>query len=342
MDEFEIENAKPYQRGDGEAVMLMQGIVGDDGPITTKMMHRVEQWAAERGVKRMVMRMNSEGGDPAEAMAVCDIIKQSGLEYECDIYGMCASAATLIALSCKKVRMSASSQFMVHHPFGFITGELEDLEAGVEKFRTVREQAFSIYAQKTGKTVEQLMAEHTHAKWYTAQEALDYGFIDEIIVPNKEDPEDFVEDDPRDAVKVEEEKTVIEQRYNQRGLMSGRTFQRIAASFGFKLGVSDEDAGKKDLKRMTEHQREVIARLKAERDGAHEAARKASAEAQMLSQNMDEEVAARVAKREAEIRAEMGVLPGDLPKPDTLGTPEKLNFKGKTLGEMMRMAHDAQ
>ena len=342
MEEFEIENDKPYQTADGEAVMLMQGIVGDGGDITTKRLHSIEQWASSRRIKRMRMRMNSEGGDPSEAMAVCDIIKQSPIDYECEIYGMCASAATLIALACKKVRMSASSQFMVHHPFGFIAGELEDLEAGVEKFRKVREQAFAIYAQKTGKSVEQLMADHAHAKWYTAQEALDYGFIDEIIVPIKEDPEEFVADEPVDSVKVEEEKTVIEQRYNQRGLMSGRTFQRIAASFGFKLGASDEDTEKKDLKRLTEHQREVISRLKAERDGAHDAARKAAAEAQQMSQHMEEEVAARVSKREAEIRAEMGVLPGDLPKPETLGSPEKLNFKGKTLGEMMRMAHDAQ
>ena len=97
-----------------------------------------------------------------------------------------------------------------------------------------------------------------------------------------------------------------------------------------------------NMKHTIERQREMVTRLQAERDGAQEAARKATAEAQRMSQRMDEEVAARVSKREAEIRAEMGVLPGDLPKPDTLKTPEKINFKGKTLGEMMRMAHDAQ
>lgn len=341
MEEFEIE--RPYVTADGVGVLMMQGVVGEVTGIDTRRLHKIEQWAAERGITRIALRMNSEGGDPLEAMAMCDLIRQSGVSYECEVYGLCASAATLIALACKKVRMSASSQFMVHHPFGFIAGELEDLEEGVERFRKVREQAFSLYAEKTGKAVEQLMADHAHAKWYTAQEALEYGFIDEIIEPERAETEaegDQLKPEPGEV--IEEEKVVIEQRFQSRGLMSAATFQRIASACGFKLGKTPEEKELEGLKRQLGQQRETITRLQAERDGAQAAEKKAAQEARDMSQRMEAEVAARVAKREAEIRAEMGVLPGDLPKPETLKTPEKINFKGKTLGEMMRMAHDAQ
>jgi hypothetical protein len=249
----------------------------------------------------------------------------------------------LIALACKKVRMSASSQFMVHHPFGFIAGELEDLEEGVERFRKVREQAFALYAEKTGKTVEQLMAEHAHARWYTAQEALEYGFIDEIIEPERDEPEaEGGELKPEPVEVAEEEKIVIEQRFQSRGLMSAATFQRIAAACGFKLGKTPEEKELEGLKRQLGQHRATITRLQAERDGAKAAEKKAAAEAREMSARMEAEVAERVAKREAKLRAELALPVDKLPKPEDLEQPKKLDFSGKSMGEMLRMVAAAQ
>lgn len=102
------------------------------------------------------------------------------VEVVAEIRGYCCSAATLVALACSRVEMTPSSSFMVHEPKGGCYGTLADWEAGMVHFRQLRERILQIYAEKTGKPVEEVEQQMVSTSWLTAAQALEGGWIDAI------------------------------------------------------------------------------------------------------------------------------------------------------------------
>jgi hypothetical protein len=263
-------------------------------------------------------------------MAIIDMMRASKLELEAEIFGLCASAATLVALACKRVRMSAHSQFMVHHPYGFLAGSLEDMEAGLEIFRQMRQQAFDLYATRTGKDAETIMADHDHDVWYTAQQALDYGFIDEIIgaADDADKPEENTPEPAADQPEPAE-------MYAQRGLLNSAAVAKILSWCGLRTPAQRAEENRlAALSQQVETLRAEMNALRAERDGAAENARRAEEEAQAMEARITE----RVAKAIAADRASLAVNPADLPAPQTSLASKNSALSGKSVNELLEIA----
>lgn len=139
------------------------------------------EYHKEHGCTRIVCRINSPGGEVVEGMAIYDVLRACGLPVRTEVIGSCASAATCVALAGDTVAMTAGSQWMVHHPIFAYSGTVEEEEKVLEYARSVRERVFELYAAKTGKTAAQVMDDHKVAVYYTAEQAREYGFIDEVI-----------------------------------------------------------------------------------------------------------------------------------------------------------------
>lgn len=126
------------------------------------------------------LRINSPGGDVFEARTIATALKQSGKTVIAHIDGLCASAATYVALAASSVEMAQGSFFMIHQAWSGIIGnsdELRDLAALLDK---VDDSIIADYVSKSGKdaeSIKQMMAAET---WMTAQEALDFGFVDSV------------------------------------------------------------------------------------------------------------------------------------------------------------------
>lgn len=289
----------------GRAIVSLNGDIGRWG-FSPEAWDGIESWCQENSVARVTMRINSPGGNLADAMSIIDRMQASGLELEAEVFGLCASAATLVALACKRVRMSWHSHFMVHHPFGIIAGTLEDMETGLEVFKTYRAQAFAMYAEKTGKPAEQIMEEHAHDVWYSAEQAVAYGFVDEIIGAAAE------EDEPEEEEPVEDE-TSATAMYANRGLLGSAALAKLMSWCGIRPSArkQEDDRVAALQARVDSLQADMVA-LKAERDGAAATAAAAEAEAQLCEERIRERVAAAV----AEDRARMAVTPATLPAPE--------------------------
>lgn len=144
----------------------------------------------KEGCKRLVIRINSGGGDVQEAMAMYDTLKAlKGFEVVAEIRGYCCSAATLVALACQRVTMTPNSSFMVHEPRGGCYGTISDWEAGLVHFRQLRDKILEIYATRTGKPVDEVERQMSATSWLTAQQALDGGWIDAIAGADAEPQE---------------------------------------------------------------------------------------------------------------------------------------------------------
>lgn len=163
---------------DGSAVLELMDEIGAWG-------YRVNNFSTAlesvKDASHVTLRINSPGGEVVEAFAIADLIRNSGKTVHAEVYGMCASAATLIALACDEVHMAENARWMVHEPQFGLSGTLAELENMLPTFTTLRADIYNIYATRTGKTAEQLMADHEQDRWYTAKEALDYGWVNGII-----------------------------------------------------------------------------------------------------------------------------------------------------------------
>jgi ATP-dependent protease ClpP protease subunit len=193
----------------------------------------------------------SEGGTVAEATAVYDFVRVNNYNVTTSVYGYAASAATVLALCGRRVRMGQSAIWMVHSPYFYEFVPVEDVKSGkafeagykrpemngeekqemviVKRIETTFQAIIAdIYARKTGGTREEMLelmrlGDDTN-KLYNAEETLALGFIDEILV-----------DATATAAAFMNQFT-----YNKTNLMN--LFARMAAMFGQKPEETTEDA----------------------------------------------------------------------------------------------------
>lgn len=133
--------------------------------------------------ENITLRINSVGGDVQEGIAIGNLIKSYGVPTTAYIDSLCASIATVIAVSCDKVVMASNASFMIHNPsvglFDAMTAsDLRQVAAALDSMTKSIKQT---YLDKGLKIDEKKLGELMDAEtWLTADEALEYGFIDEI------------------------------------------------------------------------------------------------------------------------------------------------------------------
>lgn len=148
---------------------------------------------------KICVRINSNGGDvfAANAIAVAlEEAKANGKTVTCKIDGICASAAVRIALACEKISISNGAYMMIHKPMNVLWGyyNADDMRSLAETLDTIQNGIVSCYAERTGlpeKECSKLMDKET---WFTAKEAVEKGFADEILFIDGENEDDETEE----------------------------------------------------------------------------------------------------------------------------------------------------
>lgn len=146
--------------------------------------------------KPVNMRISSLGGSLAHGLDIRQQLVDHG-NVTAYLYGMVASAATIIATGAKKVCISKYCLFLVHKVSNYVSawGQynaddlarlIEDLEKNKAENDKIDRVLAQMYAQKTGKSVDEILDVLTKNAWMTAQEAKDWGFVDEIIEGDEE------------------------------------------------------------------------------------------------------------------------------------------------------------
>jgi ATP-dependent Clp protease protease subunit len=131
----------------------------------------------------VLLNINSPGGDVFEARAMQAIVANYKGKVTGVIAGVCASAATYLALACDEVKMMDGSLFMIHNSWTIAMGDKNDLAETGALLDKIDGTIASDYVARTGKKPEEITALMDATTWFTAQEALDAKFID-AIEPN--------------------------------------------------------------------------------------------------------------------------------------------------------------
>lgn len=138
------------------------------------------------GVKELEVRVTSYGGCLYSALAIYDALEAArgaGVQVTGRVYGVAASAATIILMGCERIELTEKSELMIHEPATCIYGKVSELQADVDSLRGAWARMCDIYAARTGKTVAEIVAAHTGDVWYTAEQAVAYGWADGVFSP---------------------------------------------------------------------------------------------------------------------------------------------------------------
>ena len=137
--------------------------------------------------KDINLYINCPGGDIDDTLAIYDTMKF----LKCDIATYCignasSGAAVILAAGTKGKRFALPhAKIMIHQPWGYIGGQASDMRIQAEEILKVKTTLCEILAEATGKTVDRVLEDTERDRYMSAQEALEYGIVDEIIEENK-------------------------------------------------------------------------------------------------------------------------------------------------------------
>ncbi len=140
--------------------------------------------------KPILFFINSPGGSVDSGFAIWDTIQMIESPVTTIVSGLAASMGSLLSLSAAKGKRFATpnSRIMIHQPLigGVIRGQATDLEIQAKEMLKTRQQIVSIYAESTGKSFEEIDLAIDRDNWMSADEALQFGLLDRVILSSKE------------------------------------------------------------------------------------------------------------------------------------------------------------
>ncbi len=138
---------------------------------------------AEDPEKDIHLYINSPGGSVTAGMAIYDTMHYIKCDVETICIGMAASmGAFLLAGGTKGKRLALpNSEILIHQPSGGAQGQATEIEIVAEEILKTRERLNEMLAENTGQSLETIQRDTERDNYMTAQEAKDYGLIDEVI-----------------------------------------------------------------------------------------------------------------------------------------------------------------
>lgn len=135
--------------------------------------------------KDIQLYINSPGGSISAGMAIYDTMQYIKCDVSTICIGMAASMGSFLLMAGAKGKRYSlpHSEIMIHQPLisGGLGGQATDIKIHADHIIRIRERMNRIYAERTGKTYEQVCEDTERDNFLTAQEAKEYGLIDEVI-----------------------------------------------------------------------------------------------------------------------------------------------------------------
>lgn len=163
----------------GEAEIYIYDIIGESwfGGITAQQF--VQDLNAISATK-VVLRVNSPGGDIADGIAIRNALIRHPANVESHIDGLAASTASWVALAGDSLFISPSAMLMIHEPFNIILGDAEEMRKQADILDLFGSDIAAMYAAKAGGTIDEWRDRMKAETWYTDQQAVDAGLADSI------------------------------------------------------------------------------------------------------------------------------------------------------------------
>jgi len=139
--------------------------------------------AAQDPKKDIWLYINSPGGSITAGMAIYDTMQLIEPDVATIAVGMAASMGQFLLSSGTpgKRFITSHARVLMHQPSGGVGGTATDVRINAELIMDMKKTLSELTAQQTGHTVEEIYRDNEYDHWFTAQQALEYGFVDKIV-----------------------------------------------------------------------------------------------------------------------------------------------------------------
>lgn len=144
---------------------------------------------SEDNEKDINLYINSPGGVVSSGFAIYDTMQYVKCDVSTTCVGMAASMGALLLAggAAGKRNLLPNSRVMIHQPLGGVRGQASDIEIEAQEILRIKKLISQVLAEHSGKSVDQVMEDTDRNKWMAAEEAKEYGLVDNIMKRKKEE-----------------------------------------------------------------------------------------------------------------------------------------------------------
>jgi ATP-dependent Clp protease protease subunit len=164
-----------------ERILFLEGEVRDD--MANEIVRQLLLLSAEDPEKDIYLYVNSPGGSVSAGMAIYDTMQFVKNDVATVGLGMCASMGQflLTAGAPNKRYALKHTRVMMHQPLGGLGGVQSLVQKQAEQMLLIKRQMAELIAQHTGQPVERIVEDSEWEKWFSADEAKEYGIVDHVV-----------------------------------------------------------------------------------------------------------------------------------------------------------------
>jgi ATP-dependent Clp endopeptidase proteolytic subunit ClpP len=126
------------------------------------------------------LHINSPGGEVFSGITIYNLLKQHPANVTTYIDGLAASIASVIAMAGDEIYMAENALMMIHNPWGFAMGDSEEMRKTADLLDKIKGSLILSYNSKSGMKDDEILSLMNEETWMSAQEAMDFGFIDDV------------------------------------------------------------------------------------------------------------------------------------------------------------------
>ena len=172
-----------YSRLLKDRIIMVQGQVEDT--MANAIVAQLLFLDAQDNTKDIYMYINTPGGSVSAGLAIVDTMNFIKSDVQTIVMGVAASMGTIIASSGTKGKrfMLPNAEYMIHQPMGGTGGGTQqtDMAIAAQHLLKTRERLEQILADNSGQSLDKIHVDAERDNWMTAEETLEYGFIDVVM-----------------------------------------------------------------------------------------------------------------------------------------------------------------
>jgi ATP-dependent Clp protease protease subunit len=183
-------NDSVYERLLRERIVFLGSQVDD--PIANQICAQLLLLSAEDAERDIFLYINSPGGSISAGMAIYDTMEFIANDVATVGIGLAASMGQFLLCAGQKGKryVTPHARIMMHQPSGGLGGTASDIAIQAEQMLYTKKTMQEEIARHTGQTVEQIEKDSDRDRWFTAEEAKNYGFVDHVVSRATQVPSD--------------------------------------------------------------------------------------------------------------------------------------------------------
>lgn len=174
-------NDSVFERLLRERIIFLGSEVNDE--IANKLCAQILLLSAEDPTRDIHLYINSPGGSITAGMAIYDTMEYSPCDVATYGMGLAASMGQFLLSGGTKGKRYAlpHAAIMMHQPSAGVGGTAADIAIQAEQFAQTKRDLLGLIAEHTGQSYEQILKDSDRDRWFTAEQAKEYGFVDHVI-----------------------------------------------------------------------------------------------------------------------------------------------------------------